>query len=357
MDIILKDVIKRYSNNIIAVNKMNLKITSDEFTVLLGPSGCGKTTSLRMIAGLEKIDEGDIYFGKRKINYIPPKDRNIAMVFQGFSLYPNMNIFDNIGFSLQVQKKTKQEITKKVNEVSKIVGINHLLDRMPSQVSGGEAQRCALARTLVRKTDVLLMDEPLSNLDAKLRIQLRAELKRLHQEFPRTTIYVTHDQEEAMTLGDIIVVMNKGNIQQFGTPKEIYFNPSNLFVAEFVGTPSMNFFNCKILNNKNMYIKNNDFSCEIKKNDNYLKYQSVILGIRPEMIKISKNLKNKTITGEIDVVEMLGNRQLVYIKINKQIITSLVESSSNLLPGNKIDLFFDLSDLYLFDPTTGQNIK
>ena len=357
MDIVLNNVTKTYGKNIIAVNNINLKIISDEFTVLLGPSGCGKTTSLRMIAGLENIDEGEIYFGNKIVNYVPPKDRNIAMVFQGFSLYPNMNIFDNIGFSLEVQKRSKQEIIDKVNEVSKVVGISHLLERIPSQVSGGEAQRCALARTLVRKTDVLLMDEPLSNLDAKLRIQLRAELKRLHQEFPRTTVYVTHDQEEAMTLGDKIVVMNNGNIQQLGTPKEIYFNPSNLFVAEFVGTPSMNFFKCEVLYDKKVYLKTNDFVCEIKYNEKYLNYKSVILGVRPDMIKISENQDKHTVTGVIDVVEMLGNRQLIYIKFGSNIITSLVDSSSNYLPGDKINLFFELSDLYLFDPHTEQNIN
>ncbi|HEY8497197.1 MAG TPA: sn-glycerol-3-phosphate ABC transporter ATP-binding protein UgpC, partial [Limnochordales bacterium] len=240
--VVLENVTKRYGN-VVAVNKANLVIEDEEFVVLVGPSGCGKSTTLRMIAGLEEITEGNIYIGDRLVNDVPPKDRDIAMVFQNYALYPHMNVYDNMAFGLKLRKFPKDEIDRRVREAARMLGIEHLLDRKPKQLSGGQRQRVAVGRAIVREPAAFLMDEPLSNLDAKLRVQMRAELSKLHNRLRTTTIYVTHDQTEAMTMGDRIVVMKDGFIQQVGAPLEIYENPNNVFVAGFIGSPAMNFLN------------------------------------------------------------------------------------------------------------------
>ena len=260
MKVVLKDLVKRFANSDrAAVNKINLVIDEGELAVLLGPSGCGKTTTLRMIAGLEQPDSGRITIAERDITDLAPKDRRVAMVFQNFSMYPTMNVYDNIAFPLHAVKMKRGEIDRTVREVAALVNIDHLLGRSVRQVSGGEAQRVALARAMVRRPEVFLMDEPLSNLDAKLRVQLRTEIKRLHQDTGATFIFVTHDQEEAMTLGDKIIVMNHGDIQQVGAPHDVFFAPRNAFVANFVGTPSMNMLHGTVSGDATAAVI--DFSC------------------------------------------------------------------------------------------------
>lgn len=361
MEVRLEKLTKTFFGNVIAVNNIDLEIASGEFTVFLGPSGCGKTTTLRMIAGLEKQDSGNVFIGERLVNYLPPKDRNVAMVFQRIALYPSLNVFDNIAFPLMVRKAPKVEIEQKVNEVAKLVGIQHLLARRPSQVSGGEAQRAAIARTMVREPDVLLMDEPLSSLDAKLRIQLRAELKHIHQKMSRTTIYVTHDQEEAMTLGDKIVVMNNGVVQQVSTPREIFFHPRNRFVAQFVGTPSMNLFEGEVRHEAGSLIfettafkqpLTNTLAAAVQAR----KVSQIFWGVRPDTIKLTHTPAPHDIQGVVDVVELLGTRQLVFIKVNSVNFTVMIESAFLLAPGDKVYLHFDPHDIYLFDAASGDSL-
>lgn len=361
MDVRLEELTKTFSGDVLAVSNVNLEVPSGEFTVFLGPSGCGKTTTLRMIAGLEKPDSGSIFIGDRLVNHLPPKDRNVAMVFQTFALYPSMNVFENIAFPLEVRKMSKTEIEQRVNEVAKLVGIQHLLQRRPSQVSGGEAQRTALARTLVRAPDVLLMDEPLSNLDAKLRVQLRAELKRLHQEVRRTTIYVTHDQEEAMTLGDRIVIMRAGVVQQVGSPREIFFQPRNRFVAGFVGSPSMNMVEGWLREEDGqLRFVSNGFNHpltaraaeELASKDG----DRVLWGIRPDTIGLAHDPAPDNVQGVVDVVELLGTRQLVYIDVHGHDFTVLTESTHMLAAGATVYLHFDPDDVYLFDADSGDSL-
>ena len=287
----LKNVCKTYDDNVEAVNNFNLEVGDTEFIIFVGPSGCGKSTTLRMIAGLEEISSGELFIGDKLSNNVPPKDRDIAMVFQNYALYPHMSVFDNMAFGLKLRKISKEEIKRRVNEAAEILGISHLLDRKPKALSGGQRQRVALGRAIVRNPKVFLLDEPLSNLDAKLRTQMRTEISKLHQRLKTTFIYVTHDQTEAMTMGDRIVVMKDGNIQQIDTPQNLYEKPCNDFVAGFIGTPPMNFIDTTLIKEKNKFILTfEDVKIELpdEKNvnnilENYLN-QPVIMGIRPEAL-------------------------------------------------------------------------
>ena len=299
------------AEGVVAVQEFSLDIKDKEFIVLVGPSGCGKSTTLRMIAGLEDISDGELYIGDRLVNDVPPKDRDIAMVFQNYALYPHMTVFDNIAFALKLRKTPKEKMNAKVNEASSILDITDYLDRKPKALSGGQRQRVAIGRAIVREPKVLLMDEPLSNLDAKLRNQMRAEIIKLHQKINTTFIYVTHDQTEAMTLGDRIVIMKDGFIQQVGTPQEVFNHPYNLFVAGFIGSPQMNFFdNAKLVKEDGKYavqlggtIVELSEEKQVKLAANNVEPQDIVLGVRPEHIELVKD----GIYGKVDVSEMMGS--------------------------------------------------
>lgn len=329
-NVILKGVKKTYDNNKIVINNVDLEIKDKEFLVLVGASGCGKSTLLRMIAGLEDISDGEIFIEDKKVNNIHPKDRDIAFVFQSYALYPHMTVRENIAFGLKMRKIDKATIDKKVKEAAEILNLTEYLDRKPKQLSGGQRQRVALGRAIVRNPKVFLMDEPLSNLDAKLRVQMRSEIKKLHQKLQTTFIYVTHDQTEALTMGDRIVVLNNGEIQQVDTPKEIYNNPQNMFVAGFVGSPQMNFIDGKNLNLD----------------------ENIIYGIRPEkMVNTSGNIK---LTVDIEITEMLGSEQIAYFRIGEN------KCCAKLSPEYKFDKTLEInichSDLYKFDKHNGKRI-
>ncbi|RLE91703.1 MAG: sugar ABC transporter ATP-binding protein [Thermoprotei archaeon] len=358
----LKNVSKKFGRTI-AVNRINLRVNDGEFMVLLGPSGCGKTTTLRLIAGLEYPDEGEIYIGDRLVNDVPPKDRDVSMVFQSYALYPHMKVYDNIAFPLKLRKFSKREIDKKVMEVAKLLQISELLDRKPSQLSGGQQQRVALARAIVREPKVFLMDEPLSNLDAKLRVYMRAELKKLQKELKITTIYVTHDQVEAMTMADRIAVMNNGEIQQVGTPSEIYAKPVNLFVASFIGSPPMNFIDGVLsVRDDEAVVEIEDISIKLPKpHAGFFKgfpaETEVVLGIRPENIVVSRvPLKGQiNIRTEVYVVEPMGSETIVNFIIGGRIFKAKT-TNVNFTSGDKIYVSFTPDKLYLFKKKTGKNI-
>ncbi len=361
MDVRLEKLSKTFAGNVAAVKGVDLAISSGEFTVFLGPSGCGKTTTLRMIAGLEIPDSGSIHIGSRLVTYLPPKDRNVAMVFQQFSLYPSMNVFENIAFPLEVHKRPRPEIEQRVTKVAKLLQIEHILKRRPSQVSGGEAQRVALARMMVRDPDVFLMDEPLSNMDAKLRVELRTEIKRLHGELRRTTIFVTHDQEEAMTLGDKIVVMSHGEILQVGTPREIFFHPCNSFVAGFVGHPGMNMFHGELeASGMDLLVRTPYFSCRLPAHlatdARSQNAQQVLWGVRPDTIKLTQQTNGGDLHGKVEVVELLGTRQLLYIDVGGGKFMVMTDSTNQVSPGDPCFLHFDDEAIYLFDATTGDSM-
>ncbi len=328
--VILKNVRKTYDNNKTVINNVNLEIKDKEFVVLVGASGCGKSTLLRMIAGLEDISDGEIYIDDKKVNNIPPKDRDIAFVFQSYALYPHMTVRENIAFGLKMRKVDKATIDKKVQEAAEILNLGEYLDRKPKQLSGGQRQRVALGRAIVRNPKVFLMDEPLSNLDAKLRVQMRSEIKKLHEKLQTTFIYVTHDQTEALTMGDRIVVLNNGDIQQAGSPEEIYNNPQNTFVAGFVGSPQMNFIDGK------------DIGLD----------ENILYGVRPE--KMTRPNGDIKLTVNVDISEMLGSEKIVYFNIGKQKCSARVDSDFNI--GKTFDLSICSSDLYKFDSKTGVRI-
>ncbi len=330
-NVILKNVKKTYDNNKTVINNVNLEIKDKEFVVLVGASGCGKSTLLRMIAGLEDISDGEIYIGDKKVNNIPPKDRDIAFVFQSYALYPHMTVRENIAFGLKMRKVDKATIEKKVQEAAEILDLGEYLDRKPKQLSGGQRQRVALGRAIVRNPKVFLMDEPLSNLDAKLRVQMRSEIKKLHEKLQTTFIYVTHDQTEALTMGDRIVVLNNGDIQQAGSPEEIYNNPQNTFVAGFVGSPQMNFINGKDINLD----------------------ENIIYGIRPE--KMNKPEGDIKLTVNVDISEMLGSEKIAYFNIGEQKCSAKLDADYNI--GKTLDLSICSADLYKFDAQTGLRIN
>ena len=362
MQVKLVDLSKKFLENVIAVDNLSLTIADGEFIVFVGPSGCGKTTTLRMVAGLEQPDAGYIYIGEREVVNLAPKDRKIAMVFQNFALFPSMNIYDNIAFPLQVLRWPKTEIDKRVHEVAKLVGVEELLNRKSRQVSGGQAQRVALARALVRNPDVFLMDEPLSAIDAKVRVQLRTEIKQLHQQTNITTIYVTHDQEEAMTLGDRIVVMNAGKIHQVGTPYHIFHKPQNVFVAGFVGSPTMNFVDGRLSREADgrLMFEAQDLKQPVP--ERYLQYttetnvEAVKWGIRPENIRLANGSNANDVVARINVVEPLGSRDLLNVQIGNCPFTVITEAEVESLRkvGSNCFLCFPEEFVHLFDSKTGE---
>ncbi|MGD9486867.1 MAG: ABC transporter ATP-binding protein [Calditrichaceae bacterium] len=354
----LNSISKVYDKDVTAVSKADLEIKDKEFIVLVGPSGCGKSTLLRMIAGLEEISDGEILIGDKVVNDIPPKDRNIAMVFQNYALYPHMTVFDNMAFGLKLRKFPDDQIKKRVSEAAELLGIREYLDRKPKALSGGQRQRVAVGRAIVRKPEVFLFDEPLSNLDAKLRVQMRIEIKKLHRRLGATMIYVTHDQVEAMTMGDRIVVMRDGLIQQIDTPLNIYNKPVNVFVAGFIGSPAMNFFKGKLEIGDQIYFSSNGFQVKLGKESSGLlsdyNRADIIMGIRPEHIVngISDHKQSSAVNTEVEVIESMGNETYVYMKTGDSNLVMRSTSSGEIELGSKIDIFFDLTKIHFFDPKT-----
>ncbi|MBS4218141.1 sn-glycerol-3-phosphate ABC transporter ATP-binding protein UgpC [Bacillus sp. FJAT-49711] len=361
----LDSIYKVYDNKVTAVEDFNLHVKDKEFIVFVGPSGCGKSTTLRMIAGLEEITQGDFYIDDKRVNDVAPKDRDIAMVFQNYALYPHMSVYDNMAFGLKLRKMPKKEIEQRVNEAAKILGLENFLDRKPKALSGGQRQRVALGRAIVRDAKVFLMDEPLSNLDAKLRVQMRAEIAKLHQRLQTTTIYVTHDQTEAMTMASRIVVMKDGIIQQVGTPKEVYENPVNIFVGGFMGSPAMNFFNGKLeadgfLVENKVKVAVPEGKMKMLRDQGYVG-KELVLGVRPEdihdepaFIEASQGTK---INVKIDVAELTGAETMLYAAIGNTDFISRIDARTIVEPGQTIDLAFDMNKSHFFDITTEQRIR
>ncbi len=339
-----------------AVNDLSLLVKDEEFLVLVGPSGCGKTTALRMIAGLEEQTSGDIRIGDRVVNDVAPKDRDIAMVFQNYALYPHMSVYDNIAFGLKLRGMPKNEIERRVNEVGETLGLAQLLKRKPKELSGGQRQRVAVGRAIAREPAVFLMDEPLSNLDAKLRIQTRAMLQKLHQRLLRTTIYVTHDQVEAMTMGDRIAVMNAGVLQQLDTPENLHERPTNLFVAGFIGSPSMNFFPAKIVGSGSGAVADAGFfRAPVKGQAAEAVGREVILGVRPEDIDDLANAQQNghlPVEAKVEVVEFLGNELQLQLAADGQTFVARVSTNTQTRPGSTLRVGFNLKKLHVFDKAT-----
>lgn len=354
----LKNVTKIYDGDVLAVEKADFQIPNESFTVLVGPSGCGKSTILRMIAGLEEITEGNIYIDGERVNDIPPKDRDIAMVFQNYALYPHMTVSKNMAFGLKLRKYPKREIDERVNDAADILSISHLLNRKPKHLSGGERQRVAVGRAIVRHPKVFLFDEPLSNLDAKLRVQMRMEISRLHDRLNATMVYVTHDQVEAMTMGDQIIVLNEGKIQQIADPGTLYHKPVNQFVGGFIGTPPMNFIETHIVKNGDSpKLRFEGFDVELNSHLqstlSELSGNSVTLGIRPENIHVSENGRNEVLT-HVELVEPLGSHALLYLRTEKN--SFVAQSNLANLPQHNTPLTvsFDIDKAHLFHPETGE---
>ena len=362
--VVLEDVTKVYPGNVLAVKGFNLEIRDSEFVVLVGPSGCGKSTTLRMVAGLEEITDGRIHIGDRLVNDVPPKDRDIAMVFQNYALYPHMTVYDNMAFGLKLRKYKKTEIDKRVRDASEILGIQELLDRRPKALSGGQRQRVAVGRAIVRKPAVFLFDEPLSNLDAKMRVQMRTEISRLHTKLETTMVYVTHDQVEAMTMGDRIVVMKDGLIQQVATPTDLYDNPNNVFVAGFIGTPPMNFFDGSIRKvDGKIVLDEETYSLELlpewkEKLDPYVDKQ-VVFGIRPEH---AGSPSAEAIPGlpkiqaSVEVIEPMGSESYLYMNTGRNSFIARVDSHRKCQVGDKLDLAVMLDKAHVFDADSTQVI-
>jgi len=360
--VVLKDLNKKY-DEVHAVKDVNLNVLDKEFIVLVGPSGCGKSTTLRMIAGLEEISAGEIHIGNRVVNDLPPKDRDIAMVFQNYALYPHMTVYDNMAFGLKMRKFPKAEIQKRVQDAAEILGIQELLKRKPRQLSGGQRQRVAVGRAIVRHPQVFLFDEPLSNLDAKLRVQMRVELKRLHDRLETTAIYVTHDQVEAMTLGDRVVVMKDGWIQQVGEPLELYGRPRNRFVAGFIGSPAMNFMDTTISDGGSaLWIECQGLRLKVPADRSARlagkKGQPVVLGIRPEDLHPATGADPADLICEavIDVVEPLGSEILLDVKVGNNVIVTRVDPSVRVKQHDKIRLAFNPERIHFFDTKTEESL-
>lgn len=362
--LVFKNVVKKYDQNVV-VHDFNLEIKDKEFLVLVGPSGCGKTTTLRMIAGLEEISEGDLYIGERRINDVPPKDRDIAMVFQSYALYPHMSVYDNMAFGLKLRKVPKDEIDRRVKDAAHILDIEHLLARKPKALSGGQRQRVALGRAIVREPQVFLMDEPLSNLDAKLRVQMRAEISKLRHRLQTTMVYVTHDQTEAMTMGDRIVVMKDGYIQQVDTPMNLYNHPKNMFVAGFIGSPSMNFLKVKLVEEKGRFwLVSPEFKLPSieERREALTPYvgKEIILGIRPESIFDDANFLEThpewVSDVQIDVVEPMGSENYVYFTLNGENAIARVDATSTAKVLTRHKVGFDMNAARYFDPETQEVI-
>jgi len=356
--------VKKYFGKVRAVDGISLDIRDGEFIVLLGPSGCGKTTTLRCIAGLEKVDGGRIYFGNRDVTYLPPKERNVSMVFQSYAVWPHMTVYDNIAFPLKIRKYPKAEIKRKVKWASELLRIDDLLDRYPHQLSGGQRQRVAVARAIVIEPEVLLMDEPLSNLDALLRVKMRSELKKLQRDLKVTTVYVTHDQVEAMTMGDRIAVMDRGKILQVGSPEEIYLKPANVFVAGFVGSPQMNFFKVKVEEGIKLSSSFISFKPPTELREKLKPYldRYLILGIRPEHIYLRgyepPNLKEVVkVKGHVDFIELLGSDTIIHVKAGNDTLLVKVPMRVNVNLGGVIEVMLDLRQINLFDEVKGEAVR
>ena len=373
----LKGIYKKYPGGFVAVKDVNLEIQDKEFIILVGPSGCGKSTTLRMIAGLEEISEGELYIGDRLVNDVAPKDRDIAMVFQNYALYPHMTVFENMAFGLKLRKVPKDEISRKVEEAARSLDISHLLDRKPKALSGGQRQRVALGRAIVREPQVFLLDEPLSNLDAKLRAQMRTEISKLHQKLGTTFIYVTHDQTEAMTMGDRIVVMKDGFIQQVDSPQNLYSNPVNLFVAGFMGSPQMNFVDAVLRKIEGRYTI--EFGSEDTKTSRGVKYyvelpeskvdenvlsnyvdKEIIMGIRPENIHDEEmfisSAKTGIIDADVEITEMMGAEVYLYLTCQGISLTARVDPRSTARPQDTIKVALDPNKVHIFDKETEKTI-
>ena len=361
-EIRLMGVTKKFGENT-AVDRIDLTARDKEFIILVGPSGCGKTTTLRMIAGLEEVTDGEIFIGDRKVNNVPPKDRDIAMVFQNYALYPHMSVYKNLAFGLKQRRLPRSEIKLRVDKVAKMLGLGGLLRRKPKELSGGQRQRVAMGRAIVRNPSVFLFDEPLSNLDAKLRVQMRGELARLHQQLETTIIYVTHDQIEAMTLANRIVIMNEGVIMQIGEPMEVYERPTNLFVAGFIGSPAMNFFQIKLIDKEGtLTVKSENFELKVpdhlQKRFSTAKGRNLIFGIRPEHV-YDQNLKGFFPGGEklksiIEVVEPIGSEVILLAKCGSDQLTARVDPATQVKPQMSVELILDMNRMHLFDEETKQ---
>lgn len=359
-------VTKRFGD-VIAVNDLDIHIEDKEFLVFVGPSGCGKTTSLRCLAGLEEITSGNILIGDRVVNDVAPKDRDIAMVFQSYALYPHMSVYDNMAFGLKLRKTPKSEIDRRVRESAKLLGIESLLDRKPKQLSGGQRQRVALGRAIVREPAVFLMDEPLSNLDAKLRVQTRAEIAKLHQRLETTFIYVTHDQTEAMTMGTRIAVMRDGILQQLDTPQNLYLRPDNVFVAGFIGSPSMNFFDATIVEEDGkLFVDGGTFRLSLPPEQEAVlqayKGKEVIFGARPEDIYAKPYLPTghhlAEMKADVDVTELMGNEVFLYLVTGKKTFIGRVDPRVELRPGDKnAEIAINMDNVHFFDPETERAIR
>jgi len=359
------NVIKSFGD-VEVIKQLNFKVEDKEFLVLVGPSGCGKTTALRMLAGLEEITAGEISIGDRVVNDVAPKDRDIAMVFQSYALYPHMSVYDNMAFGLKLRKTPKDEIKRRVNEAAEILDITHLLDRKPRQLSGGQRQRVAVGRAIVREPEVFLFDEPLSNLDAKLRVQMRAEISKLHQRLQTTFIYVTHDQTEAMTMASRIAVINKGILQQLDTPQMLYDHPANLFVAGFIGSPSMNFFPGTIsVSGGKVAVDMDSFKVQVPdalaapfKN---MDGKKVVFGIRPENIHdpdfAPPNIHGEKVAAKVDVTELMGNETFLYLVNGKNTFIARVDPRSHKRVGDDVQVIFDMDKFHVFDVETEEAIR
>ena len=360
-----ESVVKKYGD-VTAVNNLNIDVADKEFLVLVGPSGCGKTTALRCLAGLEEITSGDIKIGERVVNDIAPKDRDIAMVFQSYALYPHLSVYDNMAFGLKLRKVPKEEIKRRVNEAADILGIRDLLERKPRQLSGGQRQRVAVGRAIVREPKVFLFDEPLSNLDAKLRVAMRAEISKLHQRLQTTFIYVTHDQMEAMTMATRIAVINKGVLQQLDTPQNLYDRPNNLFVAGFIGSPAMNFFPGKLRKDDGkVVVDTGDFVVPIppkkaKPFENQVG-KDIIFGLRPENIHdaqfVPPNIDSEKVAVRVDVTELMGNEIFLYLVSGKNTFVARVDPRSQLRIGEQAEVAFNMDNFHIFDAATEEAIR
>jgi multiple sugar transport system ATP-binding protein len=354
-------VTKRFDGTY-AVRDLDLEIKDQEFLVLVGPSGSGKSTALRMLAGLEEISDGKLYIGDRLVNNVPPKDRDIAMVFQSYALYPHMSVYDNLAFGLTLKKMPRGEIDRRVQEAARILGIEELLKRKPRQLSGGQRQRVALGRAIVRDSGVFLLDEPLSNLDAKLRVQTRAEISKLHQRLGTTFVYVTHDQTEAMTMADRIAVLDYGVLQQVGSPQDLYDCPRNVFVAGFIGSPAMNLFDAHVVRNDDgLVVESQSIRLPILRRNaaaiEPFAGKEIVLGIRPENVHdgmfTPQDIETAAVPVTVDVTELMGNEIVLNLMVDNRPLTARVDPRTKVRPGQDISVLFDLDRLYTFDPETG----
>jgi len=358
--VLFKHVTKRFGD-VTAVNDLNLEVSDTEFLVLVGPSGCGKTTALRMLAGLEEVSEGEIYIGERLVNNVPASDRDIAMVFQSYALYPHMSVYDNLAFSLKLRKTPRSEIPPRVNKAAEMLGIQELLGRKPRALSGGQRQRVALGRAIVREPAVFLLDEPLSNLDAKLRVQTRAEISKLHESLGTTFIYVTHDQVEAMTMATRIAVIQEGVLQQVGTPQELYDRPGNLFVAGFIGSPAMNFFDVTVaVEDEQVYVQGNGFQAKVPRiyQEQLASYagKPINLGVRPENIHDREyppsGIETSPIRAQVEVSELMGNETFLHLRSGTWRFLARVDPRTKARPNDEIDLLLNMTTIHAFDPRT-----